>query len=75
MSPSWAEPLALGHLTVVSAATATNRLTGEIARARNKLVAQLATDIVVAHASRGGVLASLLAPWQLDGQRQVKVLV
>lgn len=70
----WAEPLALGHLSVVSAATATTRLTVEVATARNNLVAQLATDIVVAHASPGGVLASLVAQWQLVGQGGVKVL-
>lgn len=75
LPPEWAEPLAQGHLAVVSAATTAIRLTGEIATARNHLVAQLASDIVVAHASPGGVLASLLAQWQMDGQGLVKVLV
>ena len=70
----WDEPLALGHLCVVSAATATTRLTVEVATARNNLVAQLATYIVVAHASPGGVLASLVTQWQLVGQGGVKVL-
>lgn len=73
--PEWAEPLAQGRLTVVSVATAATRLTGEVATARNNLVAQLATDIVVAHASPGGALASLLAQWQLGGQRRINVLV
>ena len=75
LPPNWADPLALGHLSVVSAATATTRLTGEVATERNNLVAQLATDIVVAHASPGGALASLLAQWQLGGQRRINVLV
>ena len=74
LPPKWVEPLAQGHLAVVSAATTANRLTGEVAIARNHLVAQLATDIVVAHASPGGALAILLAQWQLDGQERVKVL-
>ena len=74
LPPDWAEPLALEHLTVVSSAKATTRLTGEVATARNRLVAQLATDIVVAHANPGGTLASLLAQWQLDGQERVKIL-
>ena len=74
LPPDWAEPLALGHLAVVSAATKTSRLTGEAAAARNNLVAQLATNIVVAHASPGGVLATLMTQWQLVGQRGVEVL-
>lgn len=35
LPPDWAEPLALGHLTVVTAATKAARLTGETATARN----------------------------------------
>lgn len=75
LPPEWAEPLAQGHLAaVVSVATTATRLTGEVATARNHLVAQLATNIVVAHASPGGALASLLAQWQMDEQRLVRVL-
>ncbi len=74
LPPKWVEPLAQGHLAVVSAATTATRLTGEVAMARNHLVAHLASDIVVAHASPGGALASLLAQWQLDRQGFVKVL-
>ncbi len=70
LPPAWAEPLAQGHLAVVSVATTATRLTGELATARNHLVAQLATNIVVAHASPGGALASLLAQWQRE-ERQV----
>lgn len=75
LPPEWAEPLEQGHLTVMSVATAATRLTDEVATARNNLVAQLATDIVVAHASPGGALASLLAQWQLGEQRRINVLV
>lgn len=70
----WAEPLAQGRMVVVSLATTAARLTGELAVARNQLIAQLATDIVVAHASPSGALASLLAQWQLDKQGLVTVL-
>ena len=70
----WTEPVAQGHLTVVSVANTGTRLTGEVAMARNQLVAQLATDIVVAHASPGGALAGLLAQWHVDKQGFVKVL-
>ena len=66
LPPEWTDPLAQGHLAVVSAAIAATRLTDAVAIARNHLVAQLATDIVVAHASPGGVLASLLAKWQME---------
>lgn len=58
----------------LSVATTAARLTGELAMARNQLVAQLATDIVVAHASPGGALTGLLAEWQVDKQGLVKVL-
>ena len=70
----WTEPVAQGRLTVVSVATTAARLTSELAIARNQLVAQLATDIVVAHASPGGALAGLLAQWQVEKQRLVTVL-
>ena len=70
----WTEPLAQGHMAVVSAASTAARLTGELAMARNQLVAHLATDIVVAHASPGGALAGLLAQWQMDRRGLVKVL-
>ncbi|UUZ69836.1 hypothetical protein LP416_11340 [Polaromonas sp. P2-4] len=56
LPPEWAEPLVQGHLTVMSVATAatrSTRLTGEVATARNNLVVQLATGIVVANASPG----------------------
>lgn len=61
-------------MAIVSVATTAARLTSELAIARNQLVAQLATDIVVAHANPGGALAGLLAQWQVDKQGFVKVL-
>ena len=70
----WTEPMAQGHLTVVSVANTGARLTGEVAMARNQLVFELATDIVVAHASPGGTLAGFLAQWEMDKQGLVKVL-
>lgn len=70
----WAEPVAQGRMAVVSVATTTVRLTSELAMTRNQLVAQLATDIVVAHASPSGALAGLLAQWQLEKQGCVTVL-
>jgi predicted Rossmann fold nucleotide-binding protein DprA/Smf involved in DNA uptake len=74
LPPEWTDPLAQGHLAVVSAAITATRLTDAVAIARNHLVAQLATDIVVAHASPGGVLASLLAKWQMEGSGCVQLL-
>lgn len=73
LPPEWAEPLAQGHLAVVSVATTATRLTGEVATARNHLVAQLATNIVVAHASPGGALASLLAQWQREARQVISL--
>ncbi|MBK5204938.1 MAG: hypothetical protein JJD98_05880 [Polaromonas sp.] len=73
LPPEWAEPLAQGHLAVVSVATTATRLTGEVATARNHLVAQLATNIVVAHASPVGALASLLAQWQREARQVISL--
>ncbi len=67
----WAEPLEQDHMAVVSAATAAVRLTGELAAARNNLVAQLASQIMVAHASLGGALEGLGAQWQAEGRQVI----
>ena len=47
--------------------TTANRLTRQLADARNVQAAQLAEKIVVAHASSGGSLAKLLCQWRMDG--------
>ena len=68
LPPEWTEALALGTMAVVSAVATTTRLTDEVATARNQLVAQLATSIVVAHASAGGALEALCTQWQSQGR-------
>jgi predicted Rossmann fold nucleotide-binding protein DprA/Smf involved in DNA uptake len=68
LPPEWAEGLALGTMAVVSAVATTTRLTDEVATERNQVVAQLATSIVVAHASAGGVLEGLCTQWQSQGR-------
>ena len=73
LPPAWAEPLAQGRMAVVSTATATARLTNEAASVRNAQVAQLASTIVVAHASAGGSLADLVALWR--ERKLVRLLV
>ena len=70
---AWAEPLAQGRMAVVSSVSTLTRLTSEAAALRNAQVAQLATSIVVAHASPGGSLAALVAQW-LQEERRVTVL-
>ena len=66
---AWAEPLAQGRMAVVSSISTAARLTSEAAALRNAQVAQLATSIVVAHASPGGSLAGLVAQWLQEGRR------
>jgi predicted Rossmann fold nucleotide-binding protein DprA/Smf involved in DNA uptake len=73
LPPAWGEALAQGRMAVVSSATAAMRLTHEAAALRNAQVAQLATSIVVAHASPGGSLANLVAQWRRE-ERQIAVL-
>lgn len=70
LPPAWGEALAQGRMAVVSSATAAKRLTHEVAALRNAQVAQLATSIVVAHASPGGSLANLVAQWRRE-ERQI----
>ena len=73
LPPAWAEPLAQGRMAVVSSVNTLTRLTSEAAALRNAQVAQLATSIVVAHASPGGSLAALVAQW-LQEERRVTML-
>ena len=47
----------------------TARAVSEAATLRNAQVAQLATSIVVAHASPGGSLAGLVAQWRQEERR------
>jgi predicted Rossmann fold nucleotide-binding protein DprA/Smf involved in DNA uptake len=68
LPPEWAEVVAQGTMAVVSAVATNTRLTDEVATARNQLVAQLATSIVVAHASAGGALEGLCTQWQSQGR-------
>ena len=68
LPPEWAEPLADGRMAVLSAATHAGRLTEELAAHRNACVAQLASQIVVAHASAGGRLALLCDGWSAAGR-------
>lgn len=69
LPPEWIEPLTQGYLAVVSHVATTNRLTRQLADARNIQVAQLAQKIVVAHASPNGSLTKLLTQWRLDDRR------
>jgi predicted Rossmann fold nucleotide-binding protein DprA/Smf involved in DNA uptake len=68
LPPEWVEPLAQGRMAVVSAATRAARLTEALAAERSEWVAQLASQIVVAHASPGGRLAGLCDAWGAAGQ-------
>ncbi len=73
LPPAWAEPLTQGRMAVVSSVSVARRLTHEAAAVRNAQVAQLATSIVVAHASPGGSLENLVAQWRLQA-RQISML-
>lgn len=74
LPPEWAEPLSQGRMAVVAVAkeaihtAAGKRLTQNAAALRNAHVAQLASSLVVAHASPGGSLALLLDQWRADGR-------
>ncbi len=68
LSPEWVEPLTQGRMVVISAATRNSRLTEKLAKLRNGWTAQLASQIVVAHASPGGHLDSLCHDWQQQGR-------
>lgn len=68
LPPEWAAPLAEGRMAVLSAATHASRLTEGLAAHRNACVAQLASQIVVGHASAGGQLAALCDSWSAAGR-------
>jgi hypothetical protein len=67
-------PLAQGRMAVVSSAVTAGRLIEARAAGRNHLVAQLASQIVVAHASPGGRLAGLCDQWREQGRPVVGLL-
>ena len=69
LPPEWAGALAKGNLAAVSSVKAAGRLTHQLATERNALVAQLAHNIVVAHASPAGSLAAQVALWRQEGLR------
>lgn len=65
----WAAPLEHGDMAVVSTATTASRLDGELAVKRNNLVAELASQIVVAYTSPSGVLEELCREWRETGRQ------
>ena len=69
----WVNPLAKGHMAVVSSIATVSRLTQQLATERNALAARLAERIVVAYASPNGSLAAQLSHWQQEGL-QVELL-
>lgn len=73
LPPGWAEPVAQGRMVVISSVSAVTRITHEAAALRNVQVAQLATSIVVAHASPGGSLENLVEQWRREA-RQIAML-
>ena len=69
---AWMDAVRGQHLLVVSAAitapaAGTPRLTAEVARERNEVVARLVSRIVIGHAAPGGQLAQQVAAWQASG--------
>lgn len=69
LPPEWGEQLKQRRMAVVSATISSARLTRELAAERNNLVTQLATKIVVTHASIGGALADLCSQLQAQGRQ------
>lgn len=71
LGSDWAASVQAGHLVVLSAQgpgpTAGARLTASAAKARNDVVAHIASRIVIAQASVGGQLAEQAAAWQAAG--------
>ncbi len=67
LKTNWTTAISEGRMTVVSTSTDTTRLTSARAARRNDLVAQLADNIVIAHASAGGELARQSAYWARRG--------
>jgi len=70
--PEEREPLAAGRMLVITAcAPETRRTTRETALARNRLVLDLATEIVAPHVAAGSPLEALLEKSALAGRRSI----
>jgi len=70
--PEEREPLAAGRMLVITAcAPETRRTTRDSALARNRLVLELATEIVAPHVAAGSPLAALLEKSALAGRRSI----
>lgn len=71
----WKEPLAQGRLLLLSCfAAAHRRVTAELAARRNDLVAALADEAFIIHATRGGHVAQLSKRLEQWGIRVVRVV-
>lgn len=69
--PEEREPLATGHMLVITAcAPEVRRTTRETALARNRLVLALAAEIVIPHVADGSPLAGLLA--EIENTRETR---
>lgn len=70
--PQWKTPLTTGRLLILSAfAVAAHRVTTKLAALRNTIVAALADEVFIAHASSGGHLETLtrrLRKWEIPLQ-------
>lgn len=77
LTPEWRAALEKGSLVVVSSdtgETSARRLTQQLATERNTLVAQLAQNLVVAHASPVGSLAAQVVVWRQMGRAVQELL-
>lgn len=67
--PELREPLTTGRLLILSPfAGRTRRVTTELAGQRNEFVAALADEVVVAHATSGGRMETLLKRLRNEGR-------
>ena len=65
--PDWKKPLADGRLLILSFFPSTeSRITADLAARRNELVAALADEVLVAHATPGGRLETSLCQQSLS---------
>jgi len=62
------DPLDKGYMVAMSCTDSAKRISKEGAALRNGHVAQLVSEIVVAHASLGGSLAGLVVQWRSEGR-------